>query len=255
MTNALQVFNYKAKEVRTTIIDGEIWFVAKDVCDVLEIKNARDAVSMLDDDEKMTVDNSDGHSGQRGGAQSYNVINEAGLYALVFRSNKPEAKEFSRWVRHDVLPSIRQTGSYAAHKDNPSLPVGTLEGAKLIFETAGIKDNQLILAMDKIYRHHMGYSALTAGEIQLIAPTQEQLLTPTEIGREFSISARRVNDILAGAGYQHKISDKWEAIGDGESYAVMLDTGKKHSDGTAVRQLKWSSGILPIFERMLQEER
>ena len=250
MTNALQVFNYKAQEVRTTIIDGEVWFVAKDVCDVLDIKNAREAISVLDEDERNTVRISDGNRGN----PDMNIISEPGLYALVLRSNKPEAKQFSRWVRHEVLPSIRETGSYSVHESTPSLPAGTLEGAKLIFETAGIKDNQLTLAMDKIYRHHMGYSALVAGEIQLIAPTQEQLLTPTEIGREFCISARRVNDILAGAGYQHKISDKWEAIGKGESYAVMLDTNKKHSDGTAVRQLKWSSGILPEFERMLQEE-
>ncbi|MBQ3446929.1 MAG: Bro-N domain-containing protein [Synergistaceae bacterium] len=112
MTNALQVFSYKDRQVRTVERDGEVWFVAKDVCDVLEIKNTTDAIKSLDDDEKMTLDFSEGHSGQRGGAQSYNVINEPGLYRLIFRSNKSEAKQFTRWVTHEVLPTIRKTGSY-----------------------------------------------------------------------------------------------------------------------------------------------
>lgn len=113
MTNALQVFSYEDSQIRTyTDESGEVWLVAKDICDVLEIANARDAVSLLDDDEKMTVANPDGHSGQRGGAQFYNVINEPGLYKLTFKSRKPEAKKFTRWVTHEVLPQIRKTGSY-----------------------------------------------------------------------------------------------------------------------------------------------
>ena len=128
MSKALQVFKYsETHEIRTTIIDGEVWFVAKDVCNILGLTNPTKALSSLDNDEKMTLTNSEGHSGQRGGAQSYNVINEAGLYALVFRSNKPEAKAFSRWVRREVLPSIRKSGMYLtetaadAYETNPEL--------------------------------------------------------------------------------------------------------------------------------------
>ena len=104
--NALQVFSYEGQQVRTVEKDGETWFVAKDVCDILEIANARDAINSLDDDEKMTVANTDGHSGQRGGAQFLNII----------RSRKPEAKNFSRWVRREVLPEIRKTGAYVSDK-------------------------------------------------------------------------------------------------------------------------------------------
>ena len=110
--NALQVFTYKTHNVRTTEIDGEIWFVAADVCDILELSNPTEALRALDEDEKMTLRNTEGHSGQRGGAQSYNVINEPGLYKVAFKSRKPEAKNFTRWVTHDVLPTIRKTGSY-----------------------------------------------------------------------------------------------------------------------------------------------
>lgn len=99
--------------VRTVLIENEPWFVATDVCRALEIKNNRDALTRLDDDEKMTVALTDSHSGQRGGAQSITVVNEPGLYSLVLGSRKPEAKVFKRWITHEVIPSIRKTGSYA----------------------------------------------------------------------------------------------------------------------------------------------
>ena len=238
----IQLFNYGSNAVRTIEQNGEVWFVAKDVCDVLELKNSRDAISVLDDDEKMTVANSDGHSGQRGGAQSFNVINESGLYRLAFRSNKPMAKDFTRWVAHVVLPEIRKTGSYVGRK---GLPSGVLEGAKLIFEAAGIKDNQLSLAMDKVYQSYTGRSAIAIGEIQLEVPTKRQALTPTEIGQQLGgMSPRRVNEILAGAGYQYNIDGKWEPLEKGLPFVVMVDTNKCHSNGTPVRQLKWDSSIL-----------
>ena len=115
LNNQLQLFKYHNNSVRTfTHNDGSIWLIAADVCRVLDIKNPRDAVNSLDDDEKMTVAITDGHSGQRGGAQFFNIINESGFYALVFKSRKEEAKDFSRWVRREVLPSIRQHGYFVS---------------------------------------------------------------------------------------------------------------------------------------------
>ena len=92
----IQAFNYNSGIVRTLERDGEIWFVAKDVCDILGLMNPTEALKSLDDDEKMTLRNSEGHSGQRGGAQLFNVINEPGLYKLAFRSNMPVAKKFTK---------------------------------------------------------------------------------------------------------------------------------------------------------------
>ena len=247
------LFNYDSFTVRSFQDEhGEIWFVAKDVCDVLGISNARDAASTLDDDEKMTVANTDGHSGQRGGAQFFNIINEAGLYALIFRSNKPEAKEFGRWVRHEVLPQIMHTGSFSLKKEQPPLPAGVLDGAKIIFEAAGITGNQQALALDKVYKSYTGRSALQVGEVNLVAPTTNQLLTPTQIGQHFGVSGRRVNQVLSDFGFQHKEGAGYEPLALGEPYAVMIDTNKWHSDGTPIRQLKWTSSILnevaPLFK-------
>ena len=87
--------------------DGSIWFVAKDVCDALDHSNSRKALLMLDDDEKGVTKRY-----TLGGEQEMNIISEPGLYRLIMRSNKPEAKAFQKWVFNEVLPSIRKTGGY-----------------------------------------------------------------------------------------------------------------------------------------------
>lgn len=105
----LQIFqNPEFGEVRTTVIDGEPWFVAADICRALDIGNSRQAMTRLDDDEKNTVILSDGIPGN----PEKTVVNEPGLYSLVLGSRKPEAKAFKRWITHDVIPAIRKHGGY-----------------------------------------------------------------------------------------------------------------------------------------------
>ena len=110
MTSNIQVFNYKANEIRTIAIDGSIWFAAKDVCDVLGLTNARDAISSLDEDERRV---SEIATPSNGGYSTLNFVSESGVYSLVFKSRKPNAKAFRKWVTATVLPSIRQHGFYA----------------------------------------------------------------------------------------------------------------------------------------------
>jgi prophage antirepressor-like protein len=107
MENPITVFYFNDKQVRNYTLDGQPWWIAADVCEILEIQNSRDAMSRLDSDERSTVDSTDG-----AGGPARNIINESGLYSLILGSRKPEAKEFKRWVTHTVLPSIRKTGSY-----------------------------------------------------------------------------------------------------------------------------------------------
>lgn len=105
----VQLYSFDGNQVRTlTDEQGEPWFVAKDVCDILGITNSRDAMSSLDDDEK-GVANTD----TPGGRQNVSIVSEPGLYVLIGKSRKPEAKTFRRWVNHEVLPSIRRHGVYA----------------------------------------------------------------------------------------------------------------------------------------------
>ena len=99
---------YKNSPIRIVEKDGEPWFVAKDVCNILEIKNRRDTLNKCLDEDERGVD----IIYTPGGNQEMTIVSEAGLYSLILRSRKPEAKAFKRWVTHEVLPSIRKTGAY-----------------------------------------------------------------------------------------------------------------------------------------------
>jgi anti-repressor protein len=114
-------FNYESKEVRVIKDnEGNPWWIASDVCEIIGLSNTTEALRNLDDDEKSTLRISEG-------GPERNIINEPGLYSLIIRSNKPEAKKFKRWITHEVLPSIRKTGGYE---------VDTLSEIDLIIKSA-----------------------------------------------------------------------------------------------------------------------
>ena len=104
----LQVFQYEGKQVRTVEKDGETWWVLKDVCEVLQIKNPTDVWKRLDEDERARF-----NLGRQGEGT---IINESGLYHVILRSDKPQAKPFRRWVTKEVLPEIRRKGSYGENR-------------------------------------------------------------------------------------------------------------------------------------------
>lgn len=109
MNNEIQRFDFKGESLRALTDEaGEPWFVAKDVCDVLGCTNASKAISDHVDSEDKLNNESLSSLGQRGGW----LVNESGLYSLVLSSKLPTAKEFQRWVTHEVLPSIRKHGAY-----------------------------------------------------------------------------------------------------------------------------------------------
>ncbi len=105
----LSVFSFEKSPVRTILVSGAPWFSSADVGKILQLSNIRASVALLDDDEKgvNTIDTP-------GGKQEISIVSESGLYALIFKSRRPEAKKFRRWVTSEVLPAIRKTGSYSA---------------------------------------------------------------------------------------------------------------------------------------------
>lgn len=131
--NGLKIFeSEKFGQIRTTVKDGEPWFVAADVCTALKIANNRDALTRIDDDEKgvMLIDTP-------GGKQKMTIVNESGLYSLVLGSRKPEAKAFKRWILHEVIPTIRKTGGYVNNDDlfiNTYLPYAD-DSTKALFQS------------------------------------------------------------------------------------------------------------------------
>ena len=111
--NEIQVWNYESSEIRTVQINGEPWFVLSDVCKVLELSSPHKVAERLDGDEKGR-----NQIPTLGGVQEMAVVNESGLYAVILRSDKPQAKPFRKWVTSVVLPSIRKTGSYSVQQPN-----------------------------------------------------------------------------------------------------------------------------------------
>ncbi len=117
-------FNFGAHAVRVIVRDGQPWFVATDVAMALGYSSPKDAAEHLDADEKGSA-----ITRTPGGDQRVTVINESGLYALVLRSRKPEARKFAKWVTSEVLPSIRKTGMYAKPAALPRLQLRHLPPA------------------------------------------------------------------------------------------------------------------------------
>jgi prophage antirepressor-like protein len=171
MGNHLQIFNYSENHVRTVLKDGQPYFVAKDICEILEIGNVTDAVKRLSDSMK-GVDSIE----TLGGKQEVNVITEAGVYKLVFTSRKPEAEKFTDWIASEVLPSIRKHGIYAKEEllDNPDLLLDVITKLKAEREEKKLlqtenklltqqrlewADRKVIEALVKKYGGKIGYEA------------------------------------------------------------------------------------------------
>ena len=196
MTN-LQIFNNdRFGQIRIVPVDGELMFVAKDVCDCLEITKYRDAISRLDSDERGSV-----KLDTPGGKQDIAAINEYGLYSLVLSSRKPEAKEFKRWITHDVIPAIRKTGSYSM-----VIPQTLPEALRAY--------------ADEVESHN-ATKAIVAQQEQQIAEfkpvkdyvdkilSSKSCLAITQIAADYGLSAQELNKILHEAGLQRKVGDQW----------------------------------------------
>ena len=132
--NELKIFNYNDMEVRTVERDGEPWFVLRDVCQVLEMTTPARVAERLDQDEKGV---SLIHT--PGGPQEMTIINESGLYNVILRSDKPEAKPFRKWVTSEVLPSIRKHGAYMTPE---TLEAAILNPDTMIRLCTALKDEQ-----------------------------------------------------------------------------------------------------------------
>lgn len=193
----LQIFNNdRFGQVRIVPVDGELMFVAKDVCDCLEITKYRDAISRLDSDERGSV-----KLDTPGGKQDIAAINEYGLYNLVLSSRKSEAKEFKRWITHDVIPAIRKTGSYSM-----VIPQTLPEALRAY--------------ADEVESHN-ATKAIVAQQEQQIAEfkpvkdyvdkilSSKSCLAITQIAADYGLSAQELNKILHEAGLQRKVGDQW----------------------------------------------
>jgi prophage antirepressor-like protein len=180
-SDGFNLFDYNGHEVRISFDKaGDPWWVAVDVCNALGIKNSRDALNRLDIDEKNTVGISDGIRGN----PNINVINEPGLYSLILRSNKPEAKKFKRWVVHEVLPTIRKTGGYSDKpaKETPPTPPVDFNAVKTQFIEAkelalacGLDERAAIMKANDAVMQNTGVNVLETMNPSLLKPAPQQI--------------------------------------------------------------------------------
>lgn len=207
--NLIPFRNEQFGTVRTLIRDGEPWFVAADACRALDISNVSQALSRLDDDEKMTIALTEGHSGKRGGAQFLTIVNEAGLYVLILSSRKKEAKAFKRWIVHEVLPDIRRNGVYM-----------TKEAAFQFFNAPDFfyaLATQYYETTKKNAALKEANAALTRN-IELLSPkadyydkvlASDSLVKVKTIAQDYGMTAQQFNKLLEKMGVQYKVGGQW----------------------------------------------
>lgn len=164
MNNLMQM-NYNGNEIRTIDDNGQIWWVLKDICDILGISHIKDTVKRLEEDEVGQTEVID----RLGRKQKSYIINESGLYSVILRSDKPEAKPFRRWVTHEVLPEIRRTGRYSLETPKKvktwyGVPVLTVNDAAEFLNTdRNSARNKIISRM----RNGLDFFVLTGYYLQL----------------------------------------------------------------------------------------
>lgn len=255
----IQVFsNAELGEVRTTVIDGEVMFVGKDVAEILGYQNGSKALADHVDEEDKLNNDSLSSLGQRGGW----LINESGLYSLILSSKMPNAKKFKRWVTAEVLPAIRKHGVYAVDEvlQNPDVLIQALtelkkerEEKEKLKETVAVQNQQITEMTPK------------AGYYDVVLNCKDVIST-TEIAKDYGWSAKKMNAYLHEKKIQFKQGKIWLLY---QKYSEQGLTSTKTSvyngsDGLShssihtywtqkgrlfIYELLKKDGILPIMER------
>ena len=203
--NDIQIFNYNSSEVRTIQTDGEPWFVLRDVCNVLGISHVKDTADRLDQDEVGQTEVID----SLGRKQTATIINESGLYNVILRSDKPEAKPFRKWVTSEVLPTIRRHGMYATPDTvekmlaDPDTTIKLLEtikqerAARLALEAQAEADKPKILFADAVSASH---TSILVGDLAKLLRQNG-----VEIGQNRLFSFLREKGYLCSQGERYNL--------------------------------------------------
>ncbi|WP_141500950.1 phage antirepressor [Paenibacillus luteus] len=201
MNQLQQLFNYEGNEVRTVLVEGEPWFIAKDVCTVLEVNNVGQALTRLDADEKADVILNDGSQGR-----NFSAVSESGLYSLILGSRKPQARAFKRWVTSEVLPSIRKTGGYNAL----AVPSYAIED-RVARAKRWIEEEEARLALELETQRQVTLLTEQAPKISYYERilASHDSLTVGQIAKDYGLTADLLNQILKKEGVQYKTGGQW----------------------------------------------
>lgn len=256
--NELQIFEYEGTPVRNVMIEEECWWVLADVCRVLGLGNPTKVSNRLDDDEKNTLTLREGNKGN----PNMTIINESGLYNVILRSDKPKAKEFKRWVTHEVLPAIRKHGAYAVDDllDNPELAIKAFTALK------DERERRKALELENAQQKQIiGELQPKANYVDIIL-NNKSLLTITQIAKDYGMTGQKMNKLLSELGVQYKQSGQWllyrQYHDKGYTHSQTIDIYRSGGRPDVVMETKWTQkgrlflyellkgvGIVPVIER------
>lgn len=253
--NEIRVFEHeKFGKVRAVVIDGEPWFVAKDVAVILGYNNPRDAVRNHVYDDDKGVEKID----TPGGKQKFTIVNESGIYSLIFGSRKTDAKEFKHWVTSEILPSVRKYGFYATDDvleqflNDPDMAIGVF---------SKLKEER-----EKVRRLECENKELSKKCSYLDLITRSPDAVPiTVIAKDYDMSACEMNQTLHHLGVQYKMKcGTWvlyqEHVGNGytrsktfvcdeKSFSSSVHTYWTQKGRKFIYEMLRKNGILPLCER------
>ncbi len=180
----------------------------------------------------------DGEKAANGVVEKLYRVNERDSYVVVAQL----CPEFTAKLVDYWQTTKNQNTFHSIKRD-----VETFKALKDLAETFGLEGNQALLAANKATVKLTGFNPLETLQIELVKEVQVLNLTPTQIGKELNppLSAVATNKLLSSLGFQEKLHDQWVPTAKGKAFAIFLDTGKKHSDGTPITQLKWLSTLIP----------
>ena len=247
MNELQKIFQYEGKQVRTVMANGNPMFVAKDVCEILEIDPTQ--TRRLDDDEKGLC-----LMQTPGGMQEIAAVTETGLYSLVLGSRKPEAKAFKRWITHDVLPSIRKTGSYLG------VPQSLPEALRL---AAALAEKNETLLLDNAQSKQIICELQPKASYYDTILQNKSLMPISQIAKDYGMSGEGMNKLLHDLGVQYKLQKTWllyqhhadKGYTQSKTHIIDAERSSIHTYWTQKGRLfiydllKNKKGVLPLIER------
>ncbi|QIL50073.1 phage antirepressor [Weissella coleopterorum] len=253
--NKVQIFNFEHSNVRTVTVENEPYFVGKDVADILGYKNTKDAlIKHVDTDDKL---------GSRittsGQAREMTVINESGVYSLVFGSKLDSAKRFKKWVTSEVLPSIRKHDAYLTDSKIEEV----------------LSDPDTIIKIATQLKEERNKSLMLEQQVAESRPKTDyydrimkskSLVAISQIAEDYGWSAQKMNAKLHDLGVQHKVGKQWllyaKHKNHGYTFSETVNIAKKDGSSDVKMNTKWTQkgrvfiynllknvGILPTIER------
>ena len=264
MNNEIKIFEHEQfGPVRTILIDGQPWFVGKDVAEALGYTNTRKALlDHVDVEDKNTVTIRDGNKGN----PNQTIINESGVYCLIIKSKLETARQFKRWVTSEVLPSIRKYGMYATEQTIDNVLNGTEEAEKLFIQLKEEKLRTRELENENMRLAEENDSLAEVVDFINMYDDESDLLSVSDIAIAYQMSAIEFNRLLCILGIQHRAYGTWMIAPEYENCGYVrtdkrptfygegffIHTRWTHKGAAFLYNRLKENGILPVFDWIKQ---